>query len=143
MEEGTAEAAEVFTVVAVEAADFMGAVADFTAEEDSPAAAALVLSADIRMAGTVVDMAVDIAAATTVAEAITEAAADMDGAAIMAAGAITDGAAEVGAGDLALAGRIGDMAGDIRMATTATIPGIMRPTLILIPPRRTGLRMIT
>jgi hypothetical protein len=142
MREGTAAVAEVSTVV--EVADFMEVVAGFTVVEVLvEAAAALVSLADVLMAGTVVDTAEDIAAATTVAEAITEAAADMDGAVITAAVAITDGAAEVGAGDLASAGRIGDMAGDIRMVITATIPSIMRPTLTIIPPRWTGLRMTT
>ena len=132
-EEGTAEEAADFTV-AVAAADFMEEAADFTAEEASLAEATL-SSADIRMADTMaVDMgAEDIGAATTVVIAITAATA-MDRAAEVGAMA-TAGAGEagVGAGDLDTAGPIGDMAGDIRMATTATARITRRMVIILTP----------
>ena len=125
------------------AADFMEAaeagfmVAEVLVEEAEAARSA----AGTRMAGTVADMAAEaFAAAVTVGAAIMAVAAATAGAA-----GVTDGAAEVGvmaatvteeagAGDLDLGGRIGDMAGDIRMATTATIPGITRPTLTRIRP---------
>jgi hypothetical protein len=139
MEEGTAEAAEVSTA-AVEA-DFMEAVG-FTAAEASPVEAALVSSAAIRLAGivAVVMEAEDIEAATTVVEATTAAvAATVAAAATVGAAGVTAGAAEAGDGDLATAGRIGDMAGAIRTATTATARGITRPTLI-IRTRPMGLR---
>jgi hypothetical protein len=81
-------------------------------------------------------VAAGIVAADTGAAAFTGVAATtvvmvaMDG----AAGA-TDGAEEAGAGDLGTGGRIGGvMAGDIRMAITATTRGIMRHTLIRIRP---------
>jgi len=141
MEEGTAAVEEVSMVVAV-VADFM------EAEEDSPAATldlvagTLDSAVDTLIADTVAGMeAADTAAATTAGVA-TMVAAVMDG----AAGA-TDGAAEVGvedmvtvtagavgAGDLVMAGLTGDMAGAILMVTTATAPGITRPTLILLLP---------
>jgi hypothetical protein len=120
---------------AVGAADFMAAAVGFTAEEDSPAEATLDLVEAIRLAGIVAAGPTEVTDIT--AEAAITVAAVMDG----EAGA-TAGAAEVGeeamamatAGDLAMAGRIGDMAGDIRMATTATIRGITRHTLIPIRP---------
>ncbi len=127
-------AAEEVSTAAVVAADFMGAAAGFTAEEDSPAAGILELAADMLIA--------DIMAAATEATDITgaaatmEAMADMDGAiaaTVMEEDTVTAGAVGVGAGDLATAGRIGDMAGAIRMATTAT-RGIMRHTRIRIRP---------
>ena len=151
-EEDTAEeAAEVFTVAAV-AADFMEVVeAGFTAVEVLAEEAAATLSAaGIRMAAVIVaDMvAEDIEAATMVAAVTTVVTAATAGAAGATDGAAEVGATEevgaeagVGAGDLATAGRIGDMAGDIRMATTAT--RITRPTVILIRTRRMGLRMTT
>jgi len=149
-EDTAAEAAEVFTEEAV-AADFMEVaeegftVVEVLAEE---AAATLVSAADIRMAAVIVaDMgAEDIVAATTVAAVTTAVAAAMDGAGGATAGAAEVGVteevgAEAGVGDLDMVGRIGDMAGDIRMATTAT--RITRPTVILIRTRRMGLRMTT
>ena len=111
----------------VVAADFMEAAVGFTAEEDSPAEATLDLVEAIRLAGLVAAGPTEVTDITAGA-AITVAAV-MDG----EAGA-TAGAAGVGAGDLAMAGRIGDMAGDIRMDTTATIRGITRHTLIRIRP---------
>ena len=148
MEEGTA-AEGVFTEAA--AVDFMEAEG-FTAAEVlvEEAEAALVSSADIRMAGiAAVDMgAEDIEAATTVVEAIMEAAVTATAAGVTAmaaevgAMAATAGAGEagVGAGDLAMAGLIGDMAGDILTATTDTVHGITRPTPITIRTRPTGPR---
>ena len=129
-----AGAAEAFTE-AVEA-DFMVA-AGFTAVEASPAAAALGSSADIRL----VDIAVaaDIAAEDSMGVAASTAA-GASTAAEATAGAVEVGAMEVtgseeaGAGDMASAGRIGDMAGDTRMATTAPIRDITRLTLIRIRP---------
>jgi hypothetical protein len=110
------------------AADFMEVEAGFTAVEVSLAEATLVSAVGIRSA--------DIVAATMADAATTEAAAVMAGVAEATAGAAEAGAtaggdgAGVGAGDLDSAGRIGDMAGDIRMATTAT--RITRPTLIIL-----------
>jgi hypothetical protein len=128
-EEDTAEEAEDSTVAVV--ADFMEAEAGFTAGEASLAAATL-SSEDTRMAGIV---AADItgAAVTTAVAAVTDGAAGAtDGAAEVGAMA-TAGAGEAGggAGDLDTAGPIGDMAGDIRMATTATAR-ITRPMVIIL-----------
>jgi len=135
MEEGTAGEAEASTEAAL-GAGFMAGEAAFTEEEDSPAVT-LDLMADIRLA-------VDSGAASMAAGAL------MVAGDLMVAGALA-GAAEVGAavgadedgvgaGDLAGAGRIGDMAGDILMATTATA----RITLILtIPTRPMVLRKTT
>jgi len=128
---------EVSTAAAV-AADFMG----LTAVEVLVAAEAALSAAGIRMAGIVVDMvaedmrdaATTAVVATTVDTAVTV---GEDGAMAGATDTVTDGA--VGAGDLATAGRIGDLAGDIRMATTATGRGIT-PTHIRIPTRRMGVR---
>jgi hypothetical protein len=128
---GTAvEAEEAFTEAAV--ADFMGATAGFTAEEDSPADTLGLVAAAVRLAAGLV-------AASTEAEALM-----VDGVLTVAeVGAVEVGAAEagaedtvtagaVGAGDLATAGPIGDMAGAIRMATTATVTqGIPRHTLMI------------
>jgi len=133
------------------AADFMVAAGVFTAEEDSPAAAILDSAADILiadiMAGT---EAADSAVATT-AGAATMVAGVMDGAAGATAGAAEVGATDmvtvtagaVGAGDLVTAGRIGDMAGAIRMVITATAPGIMRRTLTPILLLPTDIQKIT
>jgi hypothetical protein len=131
MVEGTAVVEEAST--AAGAADFMEVEAGFTAVEVLVAAEATLLSVDARLA-------VDIGAATggvafTAAVASMVAAASTVGGASMAAEVgeedmVTAGAD--GAGDLASAGRIGDMAGAIRMATTATIRGITRHTLTLI-----------
>ena len=135
MVEDTAEAAEVFTVAAV--ADFMEAVAaDFTAVEDSPAGGALGSAEGIRLA--------DLVAASMGDAVSMAAAAGLAGAAEASAGAAEVGADEagagaVGAGDLDLAGRIGDMDGAIRMATTGTARGIMRPTVTMVT-RPAGLR---
>jgi len=153
MEEGTAVAAEVFTEAAV-GVDFMEAEEGFTAAADSPAEATLVSAADIRLAGIVAEdivagmEAADTAAATTAAEATMADAADMVGADGVTVGVAEVGAIaatateEAGAGDMASAGRIGDMAGDIRMATTATAGGITLPTVIMVT-RRTGLQRTT
>jgi hypothetical protein len=115
-EEGTAEEAADFAVAVAAVVDFMEAEEGFTAVEASPVAATLSLE-DTRMAGIV-------AAAITVVAAVT-----------MAVAAVTAGAGEagVGAGDLDTAGPIGDMAGDIRMATTATAR-ITRPMVIILTP---------
>ena len=127
------------------AADFMEGEAGFTAEEVlvEEAEATLVLAAGIHLAGIVVAgiAAADItvAAATTVAMAVMDGADEVMAGAVEAGvitGTVTDG--EVGAGDLDLGGRIGDMAGDIRTATTATAGGITRPTLMVTRP--TGLQ---
>jgi len=148
MEEGTAVAAEVFTEAAV-GVDFM------EAEEDSPAAATPVSAADIRLEDIVVAVgivagmeAADTAAATTAAEATMVDAADMVGADVVTVGVAEVGAIaatateEAGAGDMASAGRIGDMAGDIRMATTDTAGDITRPIVIMVT-RRTSLQRTT
>jgi hypothetical protein len=137
---------EVFTEAGV-AADFMEAEEGFTAVEDFPAEATLDSAVDIRLAGIVVAdieaAASTEVAATTVVTASTGVMAVMDGAAGATVGAAEVGdmvevgaAAGVGAGDLATAGHI--MAGDIRMATTATAR-ITRPTLIILT-RTQGLR---
>ena len=130
--EDTAGEAEVFTEAAV--AGFMEAVegsmageAAFTEEEDSPAEGILVSAGDIRLAG--------IGAADFMGDAASTVAAAMDGAAEVGAMVVMDlEEAGVGAGDLAMAGRIG--AGDIRMATTATL-------ILTIPTRPTALRKTT
>jgi hypothetical protein len=131
----TAVEVEVFTEAV--AGDFMAAAvimaAEVLAAEDTPVTLAATPIADI-VADTAAE---DIAAATTVVTA-TMAATVMVGEAEAGAMAdtvteedtVTDG--EVGAGDLALAGLIGDMAGDIRMATTAI--RITRPIPIRILP---------
>jgi hypothetical protein len=132
VEEGTAVVVEEVSTVAAVAADFMVAAEGFTAGEGSPAAAALDSAVDIRLAG--------IAAATAAGVDTMVAAADMDGAAEDTAGAAEVGAEGTvtagadGAGDLVMAGLIGDMDGDIRMATPVTAEGITRPTLIRIRP---------
>jgi len=109
------EAEEAFTAAAVVVADFMGA-AGFTAEEDSPA--------------DTLDLVAAARSAAGITAAITVDAAAMDGAAeVGAADMVTVGAA--GAGDLALAGLIGDMDGDIRMAITAI--RITRPHIRILP----------
>jgi hypothetical protein len=129
MEEGTVGEAEVFTEAAVGA--------DFTEAEVLAVEEATLLSVDTRSA------AVDFEAVSTAAEALV--AGDFMVAAVLA-GAVEAGVgadeAGVGAGDLAGAGRIGVMAGDIRMATTATIRAITRPTLI-IRTRPTDIQRIT
>ena len=115
------EAEEAFTAAAV-VADFMGAAAGFTAEEDSPADTLDLVAAARSAAG--------ITEAITVDAGSMVAAAAMDGAAeVGAADMVTVGAA--GAGDLALAGLIGDMDGDIRMAITAI--RITRPHIRILP----------
>ena len=134
MGEGTAAVEEVSTEAAV-AADFMEGEAGFTAVEVLVEEAEATLSlADTHMADIAADMAAEvIEAATMVAAAFMVVTADMDGEAGATAGAAEAGAMEevgVGAGDLATAGRIGDMAGAIRMATMAT--RITRHTLIIL-----------
>ena len=125
--------AEVSTEVAV-------AAEVFTAGEDSPAADALVLVEAARLAAGIA--AVTVAADTTVAVVV------MAGAVEATAGAAEVGeeamgtAGAAGAGDLALAG-LGTMVGDIRMATTATIQGIMRHIPILIRILPTVIRKTT
>ena len=122
--------AEVFTEAV---ADFMVAEV-FTAGEDSPAADALVLVEAARLVA-------GIAAAT--AADFMEVAAVMDGAAEVGEEAMGTAGAAAGAGDLALAGLIGTMVGAIRMATTATIRGIMRHIPILIRILPTVIRKTT
>ena len=126
------------------AADFMAAVAGFTAVE------VLVEEAEAARSAAGTRMAVDIVAgmAAMVAADFMVVAAATDGAVGVTVGAAEVGAAVgadeagVGAGDLAMAGRIGDMAGDIRiMATTAT--HITRPTLTIILTRLTVTRRTT
>ena len=120
------------------AADFMEGEAGFTAEEVSPAEATLALAAGTHLAG-IVAAGITEVAATTVAMAV------MDGADEVMAGAVEVGVEDtvmdgaVGAGDLALGGRIGDMDGAIRMATTATAGDITRPTVLMVT-RPTDLR---
>jgi hypothetical protein len=128
---GTAvEAEEAFTVA--EAADFMGAEAGFTAEEDSPAGTLDLVAVDRLAAGMEAE---DIVAATVAVDLMVAAA--MDGAAGVGAAEVgvedmvTVTAGAVGAGDLATAGLIGDMAGDIRIATTAI--RITRPHIRILP----------
>ena len=133
-----AAADEVYTE-AEEAADFMEAEV-LAVEAEAARSAAVIRMAGIVAAATTVAGAVITAAAATMAVA-----AGMVGAAGATAGVeevgvedmVTAGA--VGAGDLATVGRIGDMAGAIRMATTATAGGITRPTVIMVT-RPTGLR---
>jgi len=121
---GTAvEAEEAFTEAAV--ADFMGAAAGFTAEEDSPADTLGLVVAAVRLAAGLV-AALMVAGVLTVAEV---GAVEVGAAEAGAEDTATDGV--VGAGDLATAGPIGDMVGAIRMGTTAT-QGITRPTIIRI-----------
>ena len=146
--EATAVEAEVSTVAV--AADFMEAAgADFTgAAEDSPAGT-LDLMADARLVAE--DFAAGLMAATvsTADEAsmaageVAAGEAEVGAAEAGAADMVTAGA--VGAGDMAGAGLIGDMAGDIRMATTATMvtQGITRPTLTTIPTRAKAIPRIT
>jgi len=131
--------AEVFTEAAG-AADFMEAVegstaeeAAFTEEEDSPAEGILVSAADIRLAGIgAADFMGDAASTVVVASTVVAA---MDGAAEVGAMVVMGSEeAGVGAGDLAMAGLIG--AGDIRMATTATL-------ILIIPIRPTAIRKTT
>lgn len=135
MAEDTAAGAAVVFTEAAGAADFMAVEEGFTAEEDSPAEAALVSAEAARLVAGI--------AAVTVAADSMAAAAVMDG--VAAAGAaevgvedtVMDGA--VGAGDLGMGGRIGDMDGAIRTVTTATAGDITRPTVIMVT-RPTGLR---
>jgi len=131
-EEATAVEAVALTAEAVEEVSTAAvAEAGSTAEEDSPAGT-LDSAVGIRLAG--------IAAATAAGVATMGATADMDGAAGDTAGAAEVGAADTvtdgadGAGDLVTAGLIGDMAGDIHMAPTATAEGITLPILIRIRP---------
>jgi hypothetical protein len=143
MEEGTVVVGAGSTEEAV-VADFMEVAEEgFTVAEVSRAEGILVSAADIRLVDIV---AADIgAAASTVAAATTAVTAAMDGeagatAGVVEVGAMEDmGTEEAGAGDLASGGRIGDMAGDIRMATTVTAHGITRLTPIILT-RPTGLR---
>ena len=127
--------AEVFTEAAV-GAGFMAGEAAFTEEEDSPAVT-LDLMAAVRLA-------VDSGAASMAAGALAVGAlvAEALMAEVFVAEALA-GADEagVGAGDLAGAGRIGAMAGDIRMATTATATRIT--LILLIPTRPTVIRKTT
>lgn len=130
-------AAEVFTEAAV-AGDFMEAAGVFTAEEVSPEGAALVSAAAARLAGIVAAgsmVVVDstVAVASTVVEASMVVVASTVAASMVGASTV----AVALAGDLDLAGRIGDMAGAIRMATMAR--GITRPTVIMVT-RPAGLR---
>ena len=111
------------------AADFMEAAVGFTAEEDSPAVILDLVAAARLAAASMVDTASMAEGALMVAGASMAAGAAEVGA--DEAGADAVGAGAVGAGDLATAGRIGDMAGDIRTATTATIQGITRPRLLI------------
>lgn len=137
-------AAEVSTAAVV--ADFMEGAADSTAVEDFPAAVVLDLAVDIRLADLVVADLTEVAASMVAAEVMVGAAEAMAGAAEVGVAATVTGeagAGAAGAGDLATAGRIGDMAGDIRMATTATIRDTMRPILIRIPTRPTDIRRTT
>ena len=122
--------------------DFMEEAEEgFTAVEASLAAAtplAVIVVVDIAA-----EASTEVAAFTEVVDS-TAATAVMDGAAGATDGAVEVGVTEeagdgVGAGDLDLGGRIGDMAGDIRiMATTDMAWGITRPTLT-IPTRPTGI----
>jgi hypothetical protein len=147
MEEGTVVGAGSTEEAVV--ADFMEVAEEgFTVAEVSRAEGILVSAADIRLVDIVAaDIgAADIgAAASTVAAATTAVTAAMDGeagatAGVVEVGAMEDmGTEEAGAGDLASGGRIGDMAGDIRMATTVTAHGITRLTPIILS-RPTGLR---
>jgi hypothetical protein len=140
MVEGTA-AGEADSTVAEEEdstveADFMEAAEEgFTAAEAFPAAGILVSAGDIRLAG--IEAAVIGAAAFTEDTATGGAAGDTAG--VEEVGVTEEVGVGAGAGDLVLGGRIGDMAGGIRMATTDTAWGITRPTLIILT-RPTGLR---
>jgi hypothetical protein len=142
MEGGMVVEEEVFTEAV--AVDFMEVAEEgFTVVVVSPAEGILVSAADIRLVD--IEAAGIGAAASTEVTVTTAVTAAMDGEAGATAGAGEDGAmedmgtGEAGAGDLASDGRIGDMGGDIRMATTATARGITRPTLIILT-RPTGLR---
>jgi hypothetical protein len=117
--EAMAVVAEVFTAVVAEVFT-VEAVAGFTAVEVFQGEAA-------HLAGSAVADLTEVAASM-------EAAGVLDGVAGALAGAAEVGADEagVGAGDLVSAGRIGDMVGAIRTATTATIRAITRHTLTLI-----------
>ena len=116
----------------------------FTAAEAFPAAGILVSAADTRLAGieaAVIGAAAFMEGAAAFMEDTATGGAAEDTAGVEEVGVTEEVGAEAGVGDLALGGRIGDMAGDIRtdtMATTDTAWGITRPTLILTRP--TGLR---
>jgi hypothetical protein len=133
-EEDTAEEAADFTVAVAAVVDFMEAEEGFTAVEASPVAATL-SSEDTRMAGIVAAAITVVAAVTMAVAAVTDGAAEATGGAAEVGAMATAGAGEagVGAGDLDTAGPIGDMAGDIRMATTATAR-ITRPMVIILTP---------
>ncbi len=109
-------------------ADFMEAVADFTAEGDSPAVILdLAAAAHLAVAGFTVADLTEVAASMAAAGILDGVA----GAGAAEVGEDEAGAGAAGAGDLDGAGLIGGMAGDIRMATTATIRGITRPHLLI------------
>jgi hypothetical protein len=141
---GTAAVVEAVSTVEV-VADFMEAAgAGSTGEEDlAVEAEAARLAVGIRMADIVVDMVAEAmrdAATTAVVVTTVDTAVTVGEAGVTAGATDTVTVGAVGAGDLAMAGRTGDLAGDIRMATTATGRGIT-PTHIRIPTRRTGVRM--
>jgi hypothetical protein len=134
-EEVSTEAAVEEDSTAVVAADFMGAAVGSMAEEDSPAVTLDLVAAARLAAASMVD-AVSMAAGALMAAGASTVAGVAE-AGVAEAGADEAGVGAAGAGDLATAGLIGDMAGAIRMATTATAGDITRHTLIRIRPRVT------